>query len=106
MITVIIKHPSQPPTTEQLDLGHDDGMQKFSEIVGGYFEMHHLFPDDPKVAFFCNEDGKRLGLAPNFRLAMFDDTIQGTVVIFRRQDPDTASLTDAQQKRIMEFFGG
>ena len=102
-IRVIIKHPGKPPEEADLEIGQDEGVKAISEIVGGYFEMVDLTLIADKIALFCNEEGNRLGLAPNF--VLLNEVILGPVVIFQRRDPDMASLTPAQILKIKKFFG-
>jgi hypothetical protein len=62
MGTIIIHRPdgmemrkaSAPPTNKEL-----------SEIVGGFPELVHVLYRGKRAQMFVNEDGHRLGLAPN-----------------------------------------
>lgn len=76
-IKVIIKRPDE-------DYGHvayiSNTLSNLQRIVDGYIEVVSYWPD---TAIICNENGKIVGLPPNFYLGsiMFGDLIRGTVIV-------------------------
>lgn len=72
-IKVIIKRWTEP-------FGHvaeiDNSVEKIQMIVGGHFEP---VPITSELIFLCNEEGKLLGLPPNFKTPY--DTIAGSVIV-------------------------
>lgn len=77
------------------------------EAVGGYIELVQL-TTVPGCDLWCNEDGKRLGLAPNpwaDALAEhagldYNDRIVGDVAVTGRADADPISLTISQMEAL------
>lgn len=75
-IRVIIKQPNEYP-------GHfaeiDNDLKSLQRIVGGLIET---VPCAPRALIICNEEGKLLGLPPNFIYGSgFKDVIMGTVIV-------------------------
>lgn len=70
-------------------------------VVGGSIELFQL----GHLCGYCNDEGKLLGLQPNFRTP--GDYICGTVVIFGAYaGEDEASLTDEDVEVLRILFGG
>lgn len=72
-IRVVVKEPGKRAEVRMID----PGLSALQSLVGGYIEAIHPWRD-LRVHAYLNEDGKRLGLAPNFRFG--DDVVVGTVV--------------------------
>ena len=66
------------------------------EIVGGYIEAFHMFGN---VFCICNEEGKLVGLTPNF---IFNgEVLVGDVFFVSAGDEDFESLNDEQINLVM-----
>lgn len=77
MIRVLLARPGLPAEATQVE----PNLAEFQSIVGGYIEHHRL---DDRTAFYCNEDGGRLGL-PDNRVVLLGaglTTIVGPMVVF------------------------
>ena len=101
-IRIIVKEPGCAPVERYIDISDGDGVAVITSIVGVYFEMHCIFEEDPTLAMFVNEDGRRLGLAPNFNSPV--GVIVGTALFFRRDDPDMAGITAGQMVTLTRHF--
>lgn len=76
-------------------------VQTFQELVGGYVEPIHL---GEGVYMLCNEDGKLLGLEPNFSIGQ--ELIVGNVLFVSSDGQDFTSLTTEQINMIIrKLFG-
>lgn len=84
-IRVVVIEPTKPPELREIETG----LEPLQELVGGYIEM--LFIDE-ECHGWVNDEGKRLGLTPNFNatavmnqhgpgLLPWDSGIVGTMVI-------------------------
>ena len=71
----LLKMPGHKTT--QVRIPND--LHLLQELVGGYIEALTVETERGVIAILCNEDGKILGLEPNFQL--YDDTVVGTVVV-------------------------
>lgn len=101
-IKVLIKQPGKP--CEERDI--EPKLETFRSIVGGHIESCHCpgLTTLGGIMAYCNEEGKLLGLQPNFviadRAGNVLDIIVGTVVFFRNQGEDEVSLTKGDIERI------
>ena len=83
-IKAIIKRPDE-------EYGHIANisctLENLQEIVGGHIETIHLGQD---LILIMNEEGKLLGLGPNFRLehGSFADVIVGTAIVVGQKEDD------------------
>ena len=98
---VLIKEPGKP--AEERDI--ENTLEALQEIVGGNIEAVYY---SPAVVIWVNEEGKYLGLAPNFINEDCDDIICGTVVATRVNDSgDCADLRRsdiAELTECLEYF--
>ena len=60
-IRVIMKRPDKEPYVTNIS----DTLENMQKTVGGHIEVFSLSPD---FAIICNEEGKLLGMEPNFRI--------------------------------------
>lgn len=94
MIKVLIKEPGKLPEIREIQ----DSLETYQDIVGGLIEVVRL--DITGVTLFCDDEGKIKNKKPNFVLTdMFGkpmDVIFGTVILFRAEGEDCASLTEEQ----------
>lgn len=97
MITIAVKEPNKPWMTSKVE----NDLKVFQEIVGGYIEFFHR--SDSDICYFCNEEGKILGLEPNFNF--FGDIIVGNVFAVREDydDGNFASLTEDDIKMFNDL---
>lgn len=90
-ITVLHKNPGADPTTQQIDR---DDIADLQKLVGGYFEAITV-QRNPDVVLWCNEDARRLNLAPNLRLGNGAE-IMGMIVLAGRLGPDLTDLPNIE----------
>lgn len=80
----------------------EDTFETWNEIVGGYIET---FPLTDDILILLNEEGKLMGLEPNFSIHChggYIETIVGDVAFVSFDEEDNfASLTDEH----LEFLG-
>ena len=87
-ITIAIKDPSRNWRKGCVE----NTLEAFQKIVGGYIE--HFEDTVSGIHFFCNEEGKMLGMAPNVIL-LNGDVVVGTIFAVRCDDEgEFVSLTD------------
>lgn len=89
-IKVMIKEPYKAPYEAEIE----NELAEFQRIVGGHIETF-LCPLVPGVKIICNEEGKIMGLAPNF--ALMPNIICGTVIVVGDGGEEFISLTDKQR---------
>ena len=83
-IKAIIKRPDE-------EFGHianiSNTLENLQKTVGGNIETIRLGTD---IVLIVNEEGKLLGLEPNFRLehGIFADVIVGTAIVVGQKDDD------------------
>jgi hypothetical protein len=96
-IRVAIMEPNKEIEIKQVE----NTLETFQQIVGGYIEV---VPFNPElgIVMVCNEEGKLLGLEPNFHWGL--DTIVGTVVFVDGQTDEFRDLTVVQIDYIMNCF--
>ena len=78
-------------------------LKMLQDLVGGYIEAHKIADN---VVLICNEDGKRLGLEPNFFVGAFQDVIVGPVIIAGENGDVFESLSDEDANLIMRILRG
>lgn len=100
MIKVIIKKPLEPAIVKEIE----SDLKTFKSIVGGYLEVFRPIYGDNSIAGYCNEEGKLIGLNPNFRWPIANDIIVGNVVIFGVSGENEVSLNDIQIKKVMDYI--
>lgn len=88
-ITIGVKHPGQPWTLWNIE----DSLRTYQKIVGGLIE--HFERSESGIEFFCNEEGKLLGLAPNVFSLRNQDMICGPIFAVRTdEEGEFTSLTN------------
>lgn len=77
-------------------------LESMQNMVGGWIEAIPVTNDG--LVMFCNEEGKLIGLPPNFSLP--GDTIVGDVV-FSRTDSSGGNIdiTENDMDAVKEFIG-
>lgn len=97
-ITVVEKKAGSKPEAKKIE----NSLEKMQEMVGGYIEIVHAFSN---VYLVCNEEGKNIGLEPNF--AFNADVIVGNVLFAAvNNEGDFESLTTQQQELVMFYLTG
>lgn len=77
----------------------ENTLRNLQEIVGGYIECISITND---ILCVCNEEGKILGLPPNFIYC--NDIICGDVFFCKAGMEDFESLTDEEINELMQMF--
>lgn len=83
---VIMKQPGKDPT--QILIPND--LKLLQDIVGGYIETVYL---GDGIVMICNEEGKNMGLEPNFTLG--GETIVGTVLFCGAGEEDFVNCPES-----------
>lgn len=94
-MTAIIKNPGQPAFTRQIE----NTLTAFQQLVGGYIQTVYL---PHGVIMIVNEEGKLMGLKPNFRLE--HDLIVGTAVFVSADGEEFAGLSERQENYIWRMM--
>ena len=90
-IKFAVKEPNKPWKIMEAE----NTLETFQDIVGGYIEYFNR--DDNGLLYFCNEEGKIMGLEPNF--LFYSDVIVGNVFAVRDDgEGDFASITEADEQ--------
>lgn len=94
-VKVIVKRPDEK-------YGHvtniSTRLENLQLTVGGYIETLRI---DGNEFIICNEEGKVVGLPPNFRIHEWDrlDVICGTVIVAEIKDGEIVDLPDGYFKK-------
>lgn len=94
-MTAIIKNPGQPAFIRQID----NELSALQDLVGGYIQTVYL---PHGVIMIVNEEGKLMGLKPNFRLE--HDLIVGTAVFVSADGEEFAGLSERQENYIWRMM--
>ena len=94
-MTAIIKNPGQPAFIRQID----NELSALQDLVGGYIQTVYL---PHGVIMIVNEEGKLMGLKPNFRLE--HDLIVGTAVFVSAEGEEFAGLSERQENYIWRMM--
>ena len=94
-MTAIIKSPGRPAFTREIE----NSLKTLQDLVGGYIEPVRL---PGGICMIVNEEGKLLGLKPNFRLE--HDLIVGTVVFVATSGEDFCGLSVSQENFIWRMM--
>ena len=94
-MTAIIKNPGQPAFTRQIN----NELSALQDLVGGYIQTVYL---PHGVIMIVNEEGKLMGLKPNFRLE--HDLIVGTAVFVSADGEEFTGLYDRQDNYIWRMM--
>ena len=96
-LRVLIVEPEKPPYVAEIE----NNLRSLQEMVGGNIQYVGL---DRDTFFYCNEEGKLLGLPGNRKLDN-GDIVAGTFIICREDGTgEEASLTDEQIEKYMRRF--
>ena len=96
MIKVVILYPNKTPQITEIE----DDLLAYQKIVDGYIEAVHI---GHELTAIVNEEGKLLGMTPNFSIGY--TTIVGPAVIVRdRGDVCYESLTDKQIDEALQIY--
>lgn len=96
LIKVIILKPGRTPQITEIE----DDLLTYQKIVDGYIEAVHI---GRELTALVNEDGRMLGMSPNFSIGY--TTIVGPAIIVRdRGDVTYESLTDKQIDEALEIY--
>lgn len=94
-MTAIIKNPGQPAFIRQID----NELSALQDLVGGYIQTINL---PGRIIMIVNEEGKLMGLKPNFRLE--HDLIVGTAVFVSADGEEFAGLSERQENYIWRMM--
>lgn len=94
-MTAIIKNPGQPAFTRQIN----NELSALQDLVGGYIQTVYL---PHGVIMIVNEEGKLMGLKPNFRLE--HDLIVGTAVFVSADGEEFTGLSERQENYIWRMM--
>ncbi|UWG97560.1 MAG: DUF3846 domain-containing protein [Candidatus Dehalobacter alkaniphilus] len=96
-LRVLVVKPEKPPYVVEIE----NNLPVLQELVGGDIQYVGL---DRDAFFYCNEEGKLLGLPGNRKLDN-GDIVAGTFIICREDGiGEEVSLTDEQIKKYMQRF--
>lgn len=90
---IVIKRAGQNPEVREIQ----GTLKNLKEIVGGYIECIDF--GFANILMVCNEEGKLLGLTPNF--VYMGDIIVGDVFFCSGGEEDFESLNDDQVEFLM-----
>lgn len=96
-IKVIKKVVGEEPEVVEIE----DTLKSYQSIVGGYIECVRFTKD---ITIVCNDEGKLIGLEPNFYMMSIDEVICGDVVFVGVIGCDFCSLNDKQIAKILNCF--
>ena len=91
MIKVIVKEPGKPCEVKEIE----NTLLEHQKIVDGYIET---IPFASDAVLIVNEEGKLMGLEPNFRFG--NDLIVGTAIIIGVDEDEFTGLSDKQIELI------
>lgn len=74
---------------------------EINNLIGGYMECIS-YPGGGNNICICNEEGKLMGLEPNFKAGI--DVIVGTVLFVGTKGWDFADLPESEIKRLSKVF--
>lgn len=95
----IYKYPGKDP--QRVEIGNELGV--LQQIVGGYIETLRISDNGILV---MNEEGKLLGLEPNFYLGAIGDTIVGPVLVVGKNGDEFADLPEDEAEEISRIMRG
>ena len=96
LIKAVILKPGHAPKITEIE----DDLLTYQKIVDGYIEPIHI---GHEITALVNEDGRLLGMTPNFSIGY--TTIVGPAVVVRdRGDVCYESLTPNQINEVVQIF--
>lgn len=94
---VVIKAPGRDPVRKEIE----NELHVLQEIVGGYIEHVSIYKQGEEwFGMICNEEGKLLGLKPNFK--PYTDVICGTVIFVGHTEDDFGDLPEDAYGLLMD----
>lgn len=97
-IKVLLLEPNKSPEPMEID----NTLETFQKLVEGYIEIVPL-QENSKVFIVLNDEGKLLGLEPNF--FWYNDIIVGNAVFVRSNGMgDFTNLTNEDLEEIYNFL--
>ena len=94
---VVIKAPGHDPVRKEIK----NELHVLQEIVGGPIEHLNIYKQGEEwFGMLCHEEGKLLGLEPNFIL--YTDTICGTVIFVGHTEDDFGDLPEDAYELLMD----
>lgn len=96
---ILYKQPGENPRS--MVIPNELGVMQ--QLVGGHIETLRI---SDNVILVMNEEGKLLGLEPNFFLGAIGDTIVGPVLVVGEDGEDFASLPDDEAAEISRIMRG
>ena len=98
---IVYKEPEKEPRSMIIP----NTLKMLQDLVGGYIETAAF--DDSGIIVICNEEGRLLGLEPNFFGIKAGSLFVGPCVLVRDDGgEDFESLTDEDVKRLTNVLGG
>ena len=96
---ILFKEPGKEPRTMIIP----NTLKMLQDLVGGYIETVRVSADAIRI---CNEDGKNLGLEPNFFFGAIGDVIVGPVIIAGDGGEDFTDLPEDEAEEISRILRG
>lgn len=96
---ILYKQPGQDPRSMVIP----NELKVMQQLVGGHIETLRISDNGILV---MNEEGKLLGLEPNFFFGAIGDTIVGPVLVVGEDGEDFASLPDDEAAEISRIMRG
>ncbi len=94
---VVVRKPGQNPERKEIE----NDLKVLQEIVGGLIEHITIYKEgEDWFGMLCNEEGKLIGLEPNFKL--YTETIVGTVVFVGHDGEDFGDLPEDAYELLMD----
>lgn len=96
---ILYKQPGQDPRSIVIP----NELKVMQQLVGGYIETLRISDNGILV---MNEEGKLLGLEPNFYLGAIGDTIVGPVLVVGENGDEFADLPEDEAEEISRIMRG
>ena len=96
---ILYKQPGQDPRSIVIP----NELKVMQQLVGGYIETLRISDNGILV---MNEEGKLLGLEPNFYLGAIGDTIVGPVLVVGKNGDEFADLPEDEAAEISRIMRG
>lgn len=96
---VLYKMPGEAPHSMVIP----NDLHLMQQLVGGLIEPIKIADN---VVLICNEEGKLLGLEPNFFIGALGDVICGPVIVAGTKGEEFCSLADTDADMIDKILRG
>lgn len=96
---ILYKQPGQDPRSMVIP----NELKVMQQLVGGHIETLRISDNGILV---MNEEGKLLGLEPNFYLGAIGDTIVGPVLVVGKNGDEFADLPEDEADEISRIMRG